>query len=84
MENRMTDEESRITRQYEIDYDAFMKFFNIKGDFQKIEIMTTRTERTRDKDGNLSYAVTHLFNVKPWIQITTTEDTLNFTEDKTE
>jgi len=80
--NRMTDEEQRVTRQYAIDHDAFMKFFKIKGDFQKIEIMYTKTERFRDKDGNFTHSMIHLSNVKPWIQITTTDDTLNFTEDK--
>ena len=81
-DNRKTDEEQRITRQYAIDHDAFMEFFKIEGEFQNIEIMTTKTTSYRSKDGSIGFSSVQLSGVKPWIRITTKEDTTNFTEDK--
>lgn len=72
MPNELINEEQRITRQYEIDFDDFIKFFKIEGEFQKIEIMHTRHRKIADGITSID------LNVKPWIRVITIQDTTNF------
>ena len=74
-ENKVIRDESRTTRQYEINKADFLKFFKIKGKFQSIEVMTSKSEK--QSEGS---SIIHFMDVEPWIRVVTTEDTLNYEE----
>lgn len=65
--NKQISEHQKITRHYEIDYEQFLKFFEIKGKFQSVSLMTTKP-----KKHGVGYWTTDP-QVEPWILITTEE-----------
>lgn len=65
--NKQIHESQKITRQYEINYDEFLKFFQVSGEFKKISLMTSRSKKIQP--GVYSTEL----NVKPWILIETEE-----------
>ena len=78
IKNALINQDSSVIRQYEINFEDFIKFFKIKGDFKSIEVTHGRT--TRSKGGGM---VTYTMSGKPWIRLTTEESTQNFMKEKT-
>jgi len=73
IKNGIINEETSKTRHYEINYEDFLKFFKIEGEFQKISVEHGRQNRSADGSG-ISWSL----HGKPWIRLVTVEDSRQF------
>ncbi len=75
----MINEETSKTRHYEINFEDFLKFFKIEGEFQSISIEHGKQTRSKDR-----YVTSFSFDGKPWIRLVTVEDSRQFFKENIE